>query len=183
MTWISTMSGRKIDFLAPDPEQIHIEDIAAGLAAMPRWCGQTQFQDEAVHYSVAQHSCLCSDFCPEHALAALLHDAAEAYMGDCPRPLKQLLGGAWRECEERLQQAIFTRFGLPPEIPAAVKAVDDRMLMTERRDLQPHCPPWESGPWPEPFLWRIEPWSQNFARDEFLFAFRILIQKEMQCST
>lgn len=178
MTWISTLSGRKIDLLAPDPDQIDIEDVAAGLAALPRWCGQTQARGRAVHYSVAQHSWLCSKRCPTHALAALLHDAAEAYMGDCPRPLKALLGGAWHEIESRLQAAIFARYGLPPEIPAAVKRVDDRLLMTERRDLQPLCPPWDprgdGSDWPKPYPWHVAPWPPGQARVAFAAQLRRL---------
>lgn len=174
MTWISTLSGKRIDFWNPDPDEIAIEDVAAGLAALPRWCGQTQAHGRAVHYSVAQHSWLCSKRCPTHALAALLHDAAEAYMGDCPRPLKRELGITWTIIETRLQRAIFAKFGLPPEIPAAVKAIDDRLLMTERRDLQPLCPPWE-GDWPDPLDFAISPWPGEQARTAFLARFTQLL--------
>lgn len=174
MTWISTRSGKRIDFRNPDPDEIVIEDIAAGLAAMPRWCGQTQFRSDPVHYSVAQHSVYCSKMCPRHALAALLHDAPEAYMGDCSRPLKHLLGGAWQDIEIRLQIAIFGKFGLSPWIPAAVKEIDDRLLMTEKRDLQPLCPPWE---WqgPEPFTWNVTPWLYSQAYASFLHQFHLLM--------
>jgi 5'-deoxynucleotidase YfbR-like HD superfamily hydrolase len=177
MTWISTLSGRKIDFIHPDPGQIDIEDIAAGLAAMPRWCGQTVFAGKPVHYSVAQHSVYCSRMCPTHGLAALLHDAAEAYMGDCPRPLKDFLRQAWADVEGRLLATIFKKFGLDPFIPPAVKAIDDRLLMTERRDLQPHCPPWD---WhgPDPFTWNIAPVAPSQARAMFLKRFTDLMLLE-----
>ena len=183
MSWISTASGRRIDYLDPDPAQIDIEDIAAGLAALPRWLGQTLHHGLPTPYSVAQHSCHCCEELREIqirrriyvplALAGLLHDAAEAYMGDCPRPLKRQLGAAWDEIEARLAATIFKRFGLDAEWlrHPAIKHVDDRMLMTERRDLQPRCPPWDGGPWPEPFDAPIEPWSAAFARRRFLMLF------------
>lgn len=68
----------------PIPQQIHIEDIARGLAHKCRWNGQTrQF------YSVAEHSIHVMEKCnPEFALWGLLHDAGEAPLFDCPAPYK-----------------------------------------------------------------------------------------------
>src|SRR6267378_1608096 len=82
--WIVTYSGLQFYHLAPTPEMVCIEDIAHALSQTCRWTGHTKF-----HYSVAQHSIYCSFLVPaEHALAALLHDASEAYLGDMNRPLK-----------------------------------------------------------------------------------------------
>jgi hypothetical protein len=47
---IMTHSGKTIDFLDPDPEQICIEDIARGLALCNRYNGHTKLP-----YSVAEH--------------------------------------------------------------------------------------------------------------------------------
>lgn len=195
MTWISTANGRKIDFLNPEPSEIDVDDIAAGLAAMPRWAGQTLYRGVPCHYSVAQHSwwvsvCVEREFpgAPRLALMALLHDAPEAYMGDCPRPLKELLGSTWNVIELRLLVAIFHRFDLTLDAQLApqIKRVDDRMLITERRDLQPLCPPWDEpadgrGPWPDPYGERLEPMSVTAARELFLRRFNklyLLIQSE-----
>lgn len=167
MSFIGTVSGRKIDFLAPDVDEIDIEDIATGLAQVNRFCGQTEMP-----YSVAQHSVLCSLYCPDHAFVALMHDAPEAYMGDCPRPLKLLLGSAWKDIEYRLLEAIFTKYDLPIGDMPYVKNVDDRMLFTERRDIQPRHIPW---PWRRnPYLWNITPWSAAKSKREFLKRFQYL---------
>jgi hypothetical protein len=183
MTWISTANGHKIDFLNPEPSEIEIDDIAAGLAAMPRWAGQTLYRGEPCHYSVAQHSwhvsiAVAEEYpdSPRLALMALLHDATEAFMGDCPRPLKNLLGPTWNVIELRLLVAIFNRYGLTldRELAPQIKRVDDRMLMTERRDLQPLCPPWESGPWPDPYELTLSPWDVAMARNQFLRRFNKL---------
>lgn len=134
--WISTVSGKKIDYLAPEVSEICIEDIAAGLSHVPRFAGQAEY-----HYSVAQHSILCSVLCPSHPLEALLHDASEAFTGDLPTPLKRLLP-EFCEIEDRLMATIFARFGCEYPLPPAVKRVDGRVLFNERDWLQPRHAEW-----------------------------------------
>ena len=80
-----------------------------------------------------------SSFVPgEHALTGLLHDAAEAYLGDIPRPLKrQACMDGWRDAEQRLEAAIAERFGIELPMPEAVKEVDDRIILDEWVSLMP----------------------------------------------
>lgn len=81
---IPTRSGKWIEPTNPQPDDFELEDIAYALARLPRYAGQ-------VDYSVASHSLtLASLVSPENALAALLHDAAEAYLGEIPRSVKHL---------------------------------------------------------------------------------------------
>lgn len=128
--WLLTWSGKHLDLLAPLPEQIDILDIAHGLANECRFSGQCRH-----YYSVAQHSVLASqNVSRSHAMEALLHDAAEAYIKDIPSPLKALLP-EYRQIEERLTDVIRTKFGLPETLSAEVKQADLRLLATERRDL------------------------------------------------
>lgn len=138
MSWILTASGQHFDYLDPRPEDIHILDIAQGLACECRYNGHTR-----AFYSVAQHAWLASQVVPrERALEALLHDATEAYCKDIPRPLKKLLPD-YQEIEARVDGAIRARFGLPPAMSAAVKHADLILLATERRDLMPaDATPW-----------------------------------------
>ena len=88
-------------------------------------------------YSVAQHSVIVSRLCPpQDALWGLLHDGAEAYLGDVVKPLKVTGAFAeYRKLEVRMQAAICSRFGLPPEEPASVKRIDKAMVAIEARDL------------------------------------------------
>ena len=87
MPAISTRSGRRLYLQNPNAGQIHIDDIAHGLAHQCRFNGQTN-----KFYSVAQHSVMVASILPpELRLAGLLHDAAEAYLGDSVQPLKELL--------------------------------------------------------------------------------------------
>jgi hypothetical protein len=177
-TWVGTVSGRHIDFLNPDPSQIEIEDIATGLSNVARFSGQTE-----QHYSVAQHSIECSNkvsHCMK--MQALLHDATEAYMGDCPRPLKVVLGDAWKDVEARLMAVIMQRFGLPEKLHPEIKTVDNRWLVTEHKQLQPYGPSWD-GAWMDgvvPYKVKLVPWSPEASRIIFLERFHDL-QESVLC--
>jgi uncharacterized protein len=122
------LSGRRLDLLEPSPLDIEIADIAHGLARVARWNGQTK---GAHAFSVAQHSVLVerlvSDLSPrlsrETRLMALLHDAPEYVVGDLISPFKAAVGINYKALEERLQAAIHLRFGLPAQIPPALKTL------------------------------------------------------------
>jgi hypothetical protein len=171
-TEIQTFSGRRIDPLVPDPTQIVIEDIAHALANQCRFGGHC-----LAFYSVAQHSALLADLVGNsdlHAqLWALLHDAAEAYLVDLPRPLKHhsTLGASFRMVEEPLQRVILKRFGLASSAPPDLKEIDLALLAAEKRVLV--ASGWE---WPElagvkaaPL--EISPWLPERATHEFLSRF------------
>ena len=125
------LSGRRLDLLDPSPMDIEIEDIAHGLARVARWNGQTTGGHA---FSVAQHSVVVEeivahiqpDLAPRWRLAALLHDASEYVIGDMISPFKSALGYDYKLFEERLENAIHTRFGLPAKTPPAVKILIKR---------------------------------------------------------
>lgn len=92
----TTASGKPFWCADPRPEDVRIEDIAEQLGRECRFGGalrRAEPGEQEVFYSVAQHSVLVCDNVksPELKLAALLHDAAEAYVKDIPKPLKALL--------------------------------------------------------------------------------------------
>src|SRR5574343_449470 len=75
-TYISTFKGNRFWPQEPRIDVIDIEDIAHGLAYQCRFNGQTR-----AFYSVAQHSLMVMALVPPaERFAALLHDAAEAYL-------------------------------------------------------------------------------------------------------
>ncbi|WP_212749147.1 hypothetical protein [Marinobacter shengliensis] len=167
-TEVSMHSGRYVDLLNPDPESFVIEDIARGLANTCRFSGQC-----SVFYSVAQHSVLVSHLVPaEDSLAALLHDASEGGgLPDVPTPLKAMIPD-FKEIENRVQMAIFQRFGIPYPLPASVKTADLRALATERRDLTP----WGDDYWPllgdvSPLPIRIKALDSQAAYNQFMDRF------------
>lgn len=96
------------------------------------------------HNSVAEHAVQVSlHVPPQHALWGLLHDAAEAYTADIPRPLKPFLFG-WKEIEARVMRAVCDHFGLPHAEPPEVKAVDTGILADEKFAVMEDGPAWGS---------------------------------------
>ena len=170
---IVTFSGRVIDPLAPDPEQIVIEDIAHALSNLCRFTGHTR-----VFYSVAQHCVHCSSLVPDDlALTALLHDASEAYLADIARPVKldPDFGPFYRTAEVRLERVIGKRFGLVYPFPPEMHRVDNLMLRTEQRDLMPDLlrePVTELLP-PLPLI----AWSPSQAESQFLQRYNIIVRE------
>lgn len=131
---ILTANGHYFNLLYPQPSSIDIRDIAHALARINRFTGHTrQF------YSVAQHCYHVSELVPrKYALEGLLHDAAEAYMGDIASPLKQLLPD-YKRIYKGVEKAVFAKFGIA-ELPPCVKEADLKMLAAERAALMPATP-------------------------------------------
>jgi hypothetical protein len=124
-------SGAWFDFGAPASSNFTIEDIAHGLANMCRYAGQCRR-----FYSVAEHSILVSETAVGFELEALLHDAAEAFMGDITRPLKQMLP-EYKKIEKDVEEAILIKFGLTAPLPLEVKEADLRVLAAEQSQIMP----------------------------------------------
>lgn len=132
-SFLQVASGRVYWPLDPRQEEVHIEDIAASLARQCRFAGH--LKRGIWHYSVAQHSVLCSLYGdPAFALDKLLHDASEAFCVDVPRPLKHDLAG-YREIEDRNMSVIAAKFGIAFPLAGDVHEIDGRILADERRSL------------------------------------------------
>lgn len=138
MSYIRTYSQKHFHYHVEDPENIYhwsisLQDIAHSLSLLNRYNGHT-----IRGYSVAEHSVRVSKLCRDrgyditHIRAALMHDATEAYIGDMPSPLKNTkVGVEFRKYEEKLWEAIATRFRLPKVLPEPVDEVDKEIQAWE----------------------------------------------------
>lgn len=123
---IRTFTGKYINPCKPDQDLICIEDIAHALSMQPRFGGHLP-----VFYSVAQHSIEVAKLVDGPLqLAALLHDASEAYLIDVPRPVKDQLAN-YKEIEARLMCVIAGKFGFDWPMHESIKAADEARLQYE----------------------------------------------------
>lgn len=128
--YIETYSGIKFDFLEPTPEQISIVDIAHSLGMQCRYTGHCNR-----FYSIAEHSLLVSDLCPdEYKLYGLLHDSSEAYLTDVASPVKPFLQN-YKMMECKVMNAIVEKYDLSDHFPEEVHLADMRALQIEIRQL------------------------------------------------
>jgi len=127
---METYTGRQFFFADPRPEDFDIEDIAWALAHIPRFTGHTRKPS-----NVAQHCLFVAKMSPDEVfLEALMHDAAEAYLGDVSRPLKSLLPD-YQALEARVEAVLAERFELVYPWPATVKHWDSVSIPIERQLL------------------------------------------------
>jgi hypothetical protein len=136
---IQTYTGKRIDPMRMKIEDIELLDIAHSLSMVCRFGGHC-----SRHYSVAEHSMLVESILhgpPEAKLYALLHDAAEAFIGDAIIPLKVILrvgDSHFSHLEEQCLRIILMALGVPYPDEATrqvVHTADMIALATERRDL------------------------------------------------
>jgi hypothetical protein len=128
-------SGREITFRDPRQADIDVGDIAHHLARIGRFGGATDG-----FYSVASHSVYVSrrlaeaGFSARTQLAGLLHDSAEAYLGDVVSHLKALLPG-YHALEEAWDDVLQTVFRVQWRGNSVIKEADLRARLSEARDL------------------------------------------------
>lgn len=129
---IKTYSGVYFDLLDFKQEDIHIIDIAHALSHMCRYNGHCNS-----FYSVAEHCIRGSKIISSEAAPFfLLHDAAEAYLGDVVTPLKRMFP-EYKEKEDMLLAMIFDKFIPTPytkDIADKIKEMD-RIQLEEEMEI------------------------------------------------
>lgn len=148
---IITASGIQFDVLNPQPYQFEIHDIARALSHICRYNGHLPG-----FYSVAEHSFRVSEWLdnkgedPIICLTGLLHDAAEAYIGDMVRPIKRLeqMSVFASEIEPRVTKVLHQVLGgiypYPEVIHEADKAIYDWEVNNIRTGIRPGWEPSEA---------------------------------------
>jgi hypothetical protein len=137
---IRTRSGQHVNLIDPQPETILIEDISYSLSGQCRFVGHGDLR-----LSIAEHSVLVMRLLgkgyiqPRLKLLALLHDAAEAYLGDVSSPLKPEIPD-YKRIEEHFSQVIYQKFGFSQreieEWYPVVKKSDRLSVKYEKENLQ-----------------------------------------------
>jgi len=170
--WVNTYTGKHFHYLDPQPEEIDIIDIAHSLSLTCRYGGHCkQF------YSVGDHSIRVAEIVPDELkLRALLHDAAEAYLTDLPRPIKYDIP-EFHIRENVIQRNIEAKFGIKtsrsPLIPDTgkkiIKQSDNILLATEARDMMHDMVDWSALPDPLPEM--ILPMCSSAVENIFMMRF------------
>lgn len=144
--WILTHLGKRMNLLDPRPEDVCLEDIAYALARLNRFTGHAD-----PSWSVGQHSLFCAELARlqggslELQRSCLIHDFAEAYLGDVSSPLKACISG-YRSMEVLHFHAICKALGLSAEEEwmhdhqPKVKAIDQRAFEIEVQTFMPGHP-------------------------------------------
>lgn len=136
-----TYTGKLFDYNNITKESICIDDIFHSLSRINRFIGHSKRP-----YTVAEHLLRCLDmandleYSPRIKLLTFVHDFAEAYTGDCPTPLKDLLP-EFRVIEKNVETALYEFLEIEPpteEEHLLVKRIDNTMLVIEMRDLTLH---------------------------------------------
>lgn len=174
--WLQTYTGGMWEAERPETYSYDIKEIAHALSHVCRFAGHTR-----EFYSVAQHSVVVYELVRGVApsdivlqLAALLHDAAEAYCLDVPSPIKGMpMMREYRAWMGRTETTIAHQYGCYDDMHSpTIKRADLIALATERRDLMTlsnYHDMWIGG-LPEPREARIEAWSSTVAKERFLHA-------------
>lgn len=166
---IATATGQYFNFLEPDAALVSIKDISIGLSNTCRFGGQCKR-----FYSVAEHCVLMSYIVPDNlAFLALMHDAAEAFTGDIPKPLKQLLPD-FAIIETRVENALALAFGMPEKMPPEIKVADRQMLCAEQMQVMGNSDEWIHTQATEPANISVQFWTPTEAEEAFTMRFHQL---------
>jgi uncharacterized protein len=125
--WITTLHVKKFHYLDPQPDEIDIRDIAHALSMTCRFGGHC-----SKYYSVAEHSVRMAWAMvgKNNVLSTLLHDAAEAYIPDIPKPIKEDYP-QWKDMEIVIEEAILTKFDAFGGDWEAIKVLDSNICLAE----------------------------------------------------
>jgi hypothetical protein len=187
MTWLLTASGMVVDLLRPQGAVFSVGDIAHHLSQINRYTGAARRP-----LSVAEHSLLVCEILerergerdPSVLLAALMHDAHEAYTQDLSAPAKQAVGEAWGEFENRVQFAVLRYHSLITPYTAArerIRWADRTACATERVALlPPDGPEWAVMQSHPPVPWadftRYDAYDWQSWREAFELRYYALVQ-------
>ncbi len=166
--------GRVFYPLDPRPEEVDIRDIARALSRIIRFNGHSD-----IAINVANHSLNCAYLAwrtntndMETTRYMLLHDAAEAYIGDMIRPLKIEMP-AYQEAEHIIWDCIVDALDIKPVDSEIVRHYDNVACAWEKRDLFKSAMEWTGMPdISQMNLSTLKPMTAERSEREFLLAYK-----------
>lgn len=171
---IRLRSGRYLDLRRPQPDQFTFADIAGGLSKICRFGGQCER-----FYSVAEHSYHCARQAMKDGLTireqqcVLMHDAAEAFIGDIVKPLKIMLPD-YAHLETLMENCILNKYDLDCD-PNLIREIDHAMLIAERRGMfSPDSETWTGENSVRKLSVDFKFWTPNEAEEMFVWRAREL---------
>lgn len=173
---LHTITGEAFEFLAP--RQVSVFEIAHPLSNLCRFNGHC-----INFYSVAQHCVIATELVAssEGKLAVLLHDAAEAFLGDMTATLKRIMP-EYCALEKKVQGLINEQFNVRPEWNEVTKTCDLMMLKAEKHLLMPQVEDeWEvlqNIPHPNRHVEEMitQKWTPQQARLRFIRKFNEILE-------
>jgi hypothetical protein len=163
---IALVGGTYFDYMNPLGSDFNIYDVAHGLSNICRFGGQCQ-----EFYSVAEHSVHVSNIIEKgYEYEGLMHDAAEAFIGDIPKPLKHMLKD-YMAIEYRAEIAVMDRFKVKFPFSPPVKVADLQMLKTEQAQAMRNGDNWQTTGGENAAEIRINFWTPDEAKEQFLERF------------
>lgn len=134
--------SQHIPVIFPETKHIYLSDIVHGLTFQNRYNGHS-----SVPYTIAEHSILVNDILEskfpdsELPLYGLLHDAAEAYLGDIISPVKSCIGHEFIVLENKWMSVIADKFGLNNYNfrDSRIKKADEQAYIIESEFLDRKC--------------------------------------------
>lgn len=135
---VGVSTGRLVDLHNFTVNDVSIEDIANHLSQIQRFNGALPV---GTTYSVAEHCInltnsikkdLWTFNCPDLLLYALLHDAAETYIGDIVSPVKRELLD-FCKLDDVITDVILQKFNIEPTeyMKSTIKEIDKRIVLNE----------------------------------------------------
>lgn len=140
--WKRMSSGKYIDLNNLTEGDLDIRDVEVSLNHQYRFTGHHK---DRRPLTVAQHSYLCMKLAQsrepkdtELHLACLIHDFAEACVGDVSSPVKKAMGKAWYDFAKPIEELYNLKFfgkAIDPDLHDRVKLYDLTSMDIERRVL------------------------------------------------
>jgi 5'-deoxynucleotidase YfbR-like HD superfamily hydrolase len=190
---IRVSTGKYFHLFKDGGQEVDIMSIANALSRLCRYTGH--LRDGIEIYSVAEHSVLVAAIVkamggsPQTQLAALLHDASEAYLADIAAPFKPHVTG-YHEVEEQIMSRIRDKYLLPPDTHPYIKKADWYALFIEAPQILVDLDEDELATWAgageghieesKQYWTQVQCWLPSLAKMQFLAHFARLQDEIME---